>query len=80
MQDMEARGYHFLSHLNGVIVGLHDWGYSHLDGGQMELPSVQEAARPFRHGLMELTDTCWQEGLQDYDHYGIPMHAEQQWR
>jgi hypothetical protein len=77
---MEACGYHFLSHRNGVIIGLHDWGYSHLDGGQMELPSVQDAARPFRHGSMELTDTCWQEGLQDYDHYGIPMRAEQQWR
>jgi hypothetical protein len=46
----------------------------------MELPSVQEAARPFRHGSIELTDTCWQEALQDYDHYGIPMRAEQQWR
>jgi hypothetical protein len=46
----------------------------------MELLSVQEAARPFRHGLIELTDTCWQEALQDYDHYGIPMRAEQQWR
>ena len=32
--------YHFLNHRNGVVFGLHDGGYSHLDSGQMELPSV----------------------------------------
>jgi hypothetical protein len=44
----------------------------------MELLCAQKVVRSLWHGLLELSDTCWQEKFQDYDHYRILMHAEQQ--
>ncbi len=78
MKGMETCGHHLLIHRHGVIIRLHDWWYSNFDSRQMELSCAQKGVRSLRRGLLELSDTCWQEKLQDHNHYRIPMHAEQQ--
>jgi hypothetical protein len=72
MKGMEICGHHLLIHRHGVIIRLHDWWYSNFDSRQMELSCTQEGVRSLWHGSLELSDTCWQEKLQDHDHYRIP--------